>query len=74
MNGLKHGAVLLIVAGALAWGIGAFTYHREIHRATVGPMAMSVAEQRTVNIPAWAGVGAMVLGAVLLLARKKIEA
>jgi LPXTG-motif cell wall-anchored protein len=37
-------------------------------------MEVSVTEQRTVNIPAWAGVGAMVLGAVLLLARKKIEA
>jgi hypothetical protein len=74
MSGLKLGAILLIVAGALAAGIGAFTYNRETHWATVGPMEVSVTERRTVNIPAWAGGGAMVLGAVLLLARKKIEA
>jgi len=53
---------------------GAFKYNRETHRATVGPMEMSVTEQRTVNIPVWAGVGAIVVGAVLLLARQKIEA
>ena len=57
-----------------ALAFGAFKYNRETHRATVGPMEMSVTEQRTVNIPVWAGVGAIVVGAVLLLARQKIEA
>ena len=73
MSGLKLGAILLIVAGVLALAFGTFRYNGETHRATVGPMEMSVTEQRTVNIPVWAGVGAIVLGTVLLLARKKIE-
>ena len=73
MSGLKLGAIMLIVAGVLALAFGTFKYNRETHRATVGPMEMSVTEQRTVNIPVWAGVGAIVLGTVLLLARKKIE-
>jgi len=74
MSGLKIGAILLIVAGVLALAFGTFKYNQETHRATIGPMEMSVTEQRTVNIPVWAGVGAIVVGAVLLLARKKIEA
>jgi uncharacterized membrane protein YidH (DUF202 family) len=74
MSGLKLGAILLIVAGVLALAFGTFRYNRETHHATVGPMELSVTEQRSVNIPVWAGVGAIVVGAVLLLARKKIEA
>lgn len=74
MSALKFAAILLIVAGVLGLAFGAFRYNRETHRATVGPMEMSVTEQRTVNVPVWAGVGAILVGAVLLLARKKIEA
>jgi hypothetical protein len=73
MNALRLGAILLIVAGVLGLVYGAFGFTRETHRATVGPMEMSVSERRTVNIPVWAGVGAILVGGVLLLARKKIE-
>jgi uncharacterized membrane protein YidH (DUF202 family) len=74
MSALKLGAILLIVGGILVLAFGTFKYNRETHRATVGPMDISVTEQRTVNVPVWAGVGAIVVGAVLLLARKRIEA
>ena len=39
------------------------------HRA--GPIELSVKEKKTVNVPAWAGVGAIAAGAILLLARPK---
>jgi LPXTG-motif cell wall-anchored protein len=74
MRGLKLGAILLIVAGALGLAYGAFRYNTETHRASVGGLEISVSEHRTVNVPIWAGVGAIVVGAVLLLARKKREA
>lgn len=74
MSGLKIAAILLIVAGALGLAYGAFSYNRETHHASVGPMEISVSEHRTVNVPVWAGVGAIVVGAVLLLVGKKSEA
>jgi uncharacterized membrane protein YidH (DUF202 family) len=74
MNGLKIGALLLIAAGILGLVYGAFSYNRATHAASVGPMNITVTEHRTVNIPVWAGVGAIVVGAVLLLARRKGEA
>jgi LPXTG-motif cell wall-anchored protein len=40
----------------------------------MGPMEDSVSEERTVNVPVWAGVGAIVVGAVLLLVRKQSKA
>jgi hypothetical protein len=74
MSGLKIGAILLIVAGTLGLAYGAFSYGRETHHASVGGMEVSVSEERTVNVPVWAGVGAIVVGTVLLLARNKSRA
>jgi len=74
MSGLKIGAILLIVVGALGLAFGAFSYSRETHHATVGPMEMSVSEQRTVNVPVWAGAGAIAVGVVLLIVRPKSKA
>jgi len=33
----------------------------------MGPIEMSVKEKETVNVPVWAGVGAIVIGGALLL-------
>jgi hypothetical protein len=35
--------------------------------ARLGPLELSVTEKETVNIPVWAGVGAVVIGGALLL-------
>ncbi|MEO8123771.1 MAG: hypothetical protein ABI633_06945 [Burkholderiales bacterium] len=67
MNGVKMAALVLIVAGVLALAYGGFSYTRETHEATIGPLHMSVAEKQTVNVPVWAGVGAIVIGGALLL-------
>ena len=70
MNALKVVALLLIVGGALALGYGGFTYTKENHETKIGPIELNVKEKETVNIPVWAGVGAIVLGGVLLLGRR----
>lgn len=70
MDALKMLAIVLIVAGGLGLLYGSFTYTKETHDAKIGPIELSVTEKETVNIPIWAGVGAIVAGAFLLFARK----
>ena len=68
MNGIRIAAIVLIVAGILGLVYGGFSYTRETHQAKLGPIELSVKEKETVNIPMWAGVGAIVIGGVLLVA------
>jgi hypothetical protein len=63
-------AVLLMAVGALALAYGGFSYTRETHQADVGALHLSVDETQRVNIPLWAGVGAIVVGALLLINRR----
>ena len=67
MKPMKILALALIIAGALGLAYGSFTYTRETHKAALGPVEFSVKETQTVNVPAWAGAGAIVLGVALLL-------
>jgi hypothetical protein len=71
MSAIKIMAIVLIVAGILGVMYGKFSYTKETHDAKLGPIELSVKERQTVNIPAWAGVGAIAVGAVLLLVRTK---
>jgi RsiW-degrading membrane proteinase PrsW (M82 family) len=59
--------MLLLVGGILALAYGGFSYTKEDHEAKIGPIDISVQEKKTVNIPLWVGVGAVVIGGVLLL-------
>jgi hypothetical protein len=67
MNTIKIAAIVLIVAGVLGLVYGSFSYTRETHEAKLGPIELLVKEKQTVNIPVWGGVGAIVIGSVLLL-------
>jgi hypothetical protein len=67
MNGVKIAAIALIVAGILGLAYGSFSYTKETHEAKVGPIELSVKDKETVNVPVWAGVGAIVIGGVILL-------
>lgn len=71
MKPLKIVAILLLAAGILGLVYGGFTYTKETHDAKIGPLELSVKNKETVNIPVWVGVGAIVLGGVLLFARGK---
>ena len=71
MSTIKIAAIVLIVAGILGVMYGKFSYTKETHEAKLGSLEMSFKEKQTVNVPAWAGVAAIVAGAVLLLARPK---
>ena len=67
MNSIKLAAIVLIVAGVLGLGYGSFSYTKQTHDIKMGPIEMSVKEKETINVPVWAGVGAIAIGAALLL-------
>jgi uncharacterized membrane protein len=70
MNAVKMLGIVLIVAGVLGLAYGSFTYTKDTHEAKVGPIELSIKDKETVNIPLWAGLGAIAAGALLLFARK----
>jgi uncharacterized membrane protein len=71
MSAVKIAAILLIVAGVLGLVYGSFSYTKETHEAKLGPLELSVSDKQTVNVPVWAGVGAIVIGGALLLIGSK---
>jgi hypothetical protein len=68
MNTVKLMAIVLIVVGLLGASYGGFSYTKQTHEASIGPLKLQVVEQERVNIPLWAGLGLAVFGAVLLVA------
>jgi len=71
MNALKILAIVLIIAGILGLVYGSFSYTKDTHEAKLGPIELSVKDKQTVNVPVWAGVGAIVVGGALLFFSSK---
>ena len=67
MSPVKIVGIVLIIAGLLGLAYGGFSFTRETHTAQIGPIALSVKEKETVNVPMWAGVAAVVAGGLMLL-------
>lgn len=71
MDGQKIAAIVLIVAGTLGLAYGGFSFTRDTHDMEIGPLQISVDEKEYVDVPMWAGIGAIALGGGLLVWRKK---
>jgi len=71
VTGIKLVAVIMIVLGALGLAYGSFSYTESTHSTKVGPLTLSVKDEKTVNVPIWAGAGLVLVGVVLLVARGK---
>ena len=67
MSAVKMAAIVLIAAGVLGLVYGSFSYTKDTHEAKLGPLELSVKDKETVNVPVWAGGGAIVIGGALLL-------
>ena len=67
MSAGKILGILLIAVGILGLVYGSFSYTKETHQANLGPIELSIKEKQTVNVPVWAGVGAIIAGGALLL-------
>ena len=63
-------AIVLLVAGVLGLVYGGFSYTRQTHDATLGPLEISISETQRVNVPVWAGAVLLIAGAGLLFARR----
>jgi len=72
MNALQMAGVALIVAGVLGLAYGGFSFSRQTHEAKIGSVELSITDKQTVNVPVWAGVGAIAIGgAFLFVGRRK---
>jgi len=71
MSVTKIVGVLLIVAGTLGLIYGGFSYTKEKHDVKLGPLQFSLAEKERVNVPVWAGAGAIAVGVILILIGRK---
>jgi len=67
MNTVKVIAIILIVAGVLGLVYGGFSYTKDTTVVKLGPLEVSAKERQTVNVPMWTGVGAIVIGGLLLV-------
>jgi len=67
MNPVKVIAVVLIVGGVLGLVYGGFNYTKDTTVVKLGPLEVSAKERQTVNVPMWVGVGAIVVGGLLLV-------
>jgi hypothetical protein len=71
MSGAKIAALVLIIAGALALAYGGITYSKQTTALSLGPVQVNVTQKKTLPIPVWAGLGAILIGGVLLVAGSK---
>ena len=71
MNTTRLIAIVLIVAGGLGLVYGGFSYTKDTTAVKVGPIELSVKQKETVNVPMWAGIGAIVIGGLLLVLGNK---
>ena len=71
MTSIKIVAIVLIVAGALGLAYGGFSYTQDTTAVKLGPIELTVKEEKNVNVPVWAGVAAIVVGGLLLVLGSK---
>jgi TRAP-type C4-dicarboxylate transport system permease small subunit len=64
-------AIALIAAGLLGLIYGGFSYTKATHEAKIGPLDLTVKEKKQVNVPVWTGVGAIIIGGILLFVPSK---
>lgn len=71
MNTKQIAAIVLVVGGILGLVYGGFSYTKQTTGAKLGPIELKVTEKETVNVPMWVGIGAIVIGGVLLLGGRR---
>ena len=60
-----------IIAGILGLAYGGFSYTKDSTVVKIGTLEISAKEKKTVNVPMWAGIGAIVVGGLLLVMGSK---
>lgn len=68
MNAIKIAGVVLVVLGLAGFFTGGFSFTKDKTAAKIGPIELTVKERESINIPQWLSLGAVALGAIVLLA------
>ncbi len=71
MSPVRIIAFALIIGGLAGLAYGGFSYTKQNHEAKIGPVELSVSEKKTVDVPTWAALGALLVGGALLFAGGK---
>jgi hypothetical protein len=67
MNATKIAGIALIVLGLAGFFTGGFSFTKDTTAAKVGPIELTVTEKQSVGIPQWLSLGAVALGAIVLV-------
>ena len=71
MNFTQIVGVLLLIAGAAGLAMGGFSYTKDKTVLKIGSLEVSAKQKEEVNLPVWLGVGAIVVGGLLLVVGRK---
>jgi hypothetical protein len=64
-------AIVLIALGAFGLARGKLSYTEETHEAEIAGIELSVKDKETVTVPQWLSIGAIAVGALLLVFGRK---
>jgi hypothetical protein len=68
MTAMRIVGIILVLLGIAGFFTGGFSFTKDTTQAQLGPLKLQVQEQKSVDIPTWLSLGAIVLGGVLLVA------
>ena len=68
MNAAKIAGIVLVLAGLAGLFTGGFSFTKDRTAAKLGSLELTVTEKESVNIPQWLSLGAIALGAIVLVA------
>jgi hypothetical protein len=68
MGAAKIAGIILIVIGLAGLFTGGFSFNKDRTAAKIGPIELTVTEKESINIPQWLSLGAIALGAIVLVA------
>lgn len=63
--------LLLVALGVAALAIRTFRYTKKTHSARIAGIELALKEKESVEVPVWAGAGAVAAGVVLVLLGRK---
>ncbi|MDB5891736.1 MAG: hypothetical protein JWP47_2567 [Polaromonas sp.] len=67
MNAAKIAGIVLVVLGIAGFFTGGFSFSKDTTAAKLGPLELTVTEKQSINVPQWLSLGALALGAVVLV-------
>ena len=67
MTAMRVIGAILLVLGLAGLLTGGFSFTKETTQARIGPLELSVKEKESVNVPQWLSIGAIAVGALVLV-------